>query len=175
MPGPVFLRGDSVTLHPIGPDDAPFLARVVNHPDVRAGIAQTEPTSVTDEREWIERIGDHTPDGFRLLVCAEEEPVGTIGSLEAAPHWGTVQIGYAFAPDHWNHGYATDAVRQVVAYAADELRYEKITARVFETNPASARVLEKSGFDEEGILRRHVTVDGERVDLRLFAYHAGEQ
>lgn len=175
MPGPVFLRGDAVTVHPIEPDDAPFLAELVDHPEVRTGTAQTTPTSVADEREWIETLDEHNPDGFNFLVCADSEPVGTVGSLEVAQHWGTVQIGYAIHPEHWNQGYATAAVDLVVDYAVDELRFEKVTARVFETNPASARVLEKAGFLEEGVLREHVLVDGDRVDLRLFCTLADER
>lgn len=175
MPGPVFLRGDAVTLHPIEPADAPFLAELVNHPEVRAGTAQTAPMSVADEREWIETLDEHNPDGFNFLVCADGDPVGTVGSLDVAQEWGTAQLGYAIHPEHWSQGYATAAVDLVVDYAIDELRFEKVTARVFETNPASARVLEKVGFVEEGVLREHVLVDGDRVDLRLFCVLAAER
>ena len=45
----------------------------------------------------------------------------------------------------------------------------KITAHVFADNPASARVLEKCGFQQEGFLRKHFLKDGQFLDARLFA------
>jgi ribosomal-protein-alanine N-acetyltransferase len=36
-------------------------------------------------------------------------------------------------------------------------------------NPASARVLEKCGFVQEGLLRKHFPKDGNLIDARLFA------
>ena len=45
----------------------------------------------------------------------------------------------------------------------------KITAHVFTFNPASARVLEKCGFREEGLLRKHFLKDRKFIDVKLFA------
>jgi len=45
----------------------------------------------------------------------------------------------------------------------------KITAHVFSHNAASARVLEKCGFQEEGFLRKRFLKDGQFIDARLFA------
>jgi ribosomal-protein-alanine N-acetyltransferase len=45
----------------------------------------------------------------------------------------------------------------------------RIYASVFEWNTASARVLEKCGYEFEGRLRKAVTKDGETIDQLLFA------
>jgi RimJ/RimL family protein N-acetyltransferase len=45
----------------------------------------------------------------------------------------------------------------------------KITAHVFTLNPASARVLEKCGFVQEGLLRKHFFKDGQFIDTWMFA------
>jgi RimJ/RimL family protein N-acetyltransferase len=45
----------------------------------------------------------------------------------------------------------------------------KITAHVFAFNTASARVLEKCGFVQEGHLRNHHQKDGNLIDARLYA------
>ncbi len=51
----------------------------------------------------------------------------------------------------------------------EEFGLVKITAHVFPHNLASARVLEKSGFQQEGFLRKHFLKDGNFLDARLFA------
>lgn len=175
MPGPVYRRGETVTLHPIEPADAPFLADVYNDPEVRRGTGRSRPMSVAAEREWIETIDERNSEGVNLLVCGDGDPVGTVSVSEIVQSWGTGEVGYLIDPAVWGRGYATDAVREVVDLAFDELRLARLTARVYETNPASARVLEKVGFTEEGRLRRHVLVDGDRVDARLFGLLADER
>jgi len=63
----------------------------------------------------------------------------------------------------------TTVVQRVCQHAYDEFGLVKITAHVFTMNPASARVLEKCGFVQEGLLRKHFLKDGNLIDARLFA------
>jgi RimJ/RimL family protein N-acetyltransferase len=172
MTNPVFLGGESVTLHPVEEDDAEFLQRLVNDPDIRRGIGTTEPTSLAAEREYVESVGDG--EGTQFLVRADGERVGTIGLHDVIATHGNGEVGYFFAPDAWGNGYATDATRTVVEYAFDERRLHKVYARTFAFNDASARVLEKVGFEHEGTHRDQVFVDGEYVDVYRFGLLAGE-
>jgi RimJ/RimL family protein N-acetyltransferase len=171
MPGSVFLRGETVTLHPIEAEDAAYLAALLNDPEVRQGIVHSHPMSEGDEREWIENVDETSPT---LLICVDGDPVGNVGLDAVVERWGKGEIGYLIEPDAWNQGYATDAVGTFVRYLFDELRFEKLVARVFETNPASARVLEKVGFEHEGTSRGHAFLDGERVDLESYGLLAAE-
>ena len=77
MPGPVFARGDAVELRTIEPEDAEFLQEVINDPRVRAGLASYEPINGPAERDWVESLDED--DGLSLLVCADGDPVGTVG------------------------------------------------------------------------------------------------
>ena len=63
----------------------------------------------------------------------------------------------------------TDAVQGVCQHAFEEFGLVKIIAHVFSHNPASARVLERCGFVQEGLLRKHFLKDGRFIDARLFA------
>lgn len=174
MPGPVFLRGESVELRTIEPEDAEFLAAVLNDPRVREGIGADHPYPVSSEREWIESLDEHNPEGVNLLVCTDGDPIGVLGVEDVVPRWGTGEVGYMLEPGAWNEGYATDAVRTVAAYVFDELRFERLAADVYETNEASARVLEKVGFQQEGTQRSHAFADGKRVDLHRYGLLAEE-
>jgi ribosomal-protein-alanine N-acetyltransferase len=68
----------------------------------------------------------------------------------------------------------TAVVQRVCRHAFEELGLVKITAHVFSDNQASARVLEKCGFRQEGFLRKHYLKDGRLIDARLFALFAPE-
>ena len=63
----------------------------------------------------------------------------------------------------------TAVVQRVCQHAFAEFGLVKITAHVFTHNPASARVLEKCGFVQEGLLRKQFVKDGKFIDVKLFA------
>lgn len=57
-----------------------------------------------------------------------------------------VEIGYALAPEMWGNGFASEAVRMVVDTIFALTPAMRILANSRANNPASRRVLEKSGF-----------------------------
>jgi RimJ/RimL family protein N-acetyltransferase len=77
-------------------------------------------------------------------------------------------IGYWLARPFWGRGIMTDVVKHVCQHAFKDLGLVKITAHVFVHNPASARVLQKCGFQQEGLLLKHFLKDEEYIDCRLF-------
>jgi ribosomal-protein-alanine N-acetyltransferase len=79
------------------------------------------------------------------------------------------EVGYWLAKPFWGRGIMTAVVQRVCQHAFEEFGVAKLTAHVFPHNPASARVLEKCGFQQEGFLRKHFLKDGKFIDARLFA------
>jgi ribosomal-protein-alanine N-acetyltransferase len=78
-------------------------------------------------------------------------------------------LGYGIDREHGGLGYATQAVQLAVAFAFEELELHRVQAAVVPENRASARVLGKAGFLEEGLARRYLFLDGQWKDHRLFA------
>ena len=63
----------------------------------------------------------------------------------------------------------TDVIRTACDFAIAQWKLVRITAHVFDFNVASARVLEKNGFEYEGLLRKHHFKDGKFIDAKLYA------
>jgi RimJ/RimL family protein N-acetyltransferase len=89
------------------------------------------------------------------------------------PMRGVIEVGYWLFPHARGRGIATRAVRAVAreAFASGLWRIE---AHVRIGNDASERVLERAGFTREGIKRRLLRHDGERVDATGFSLLADE-
>lgn len=105
---------------------------------------------------WAIRTGDDTLIGG----C------GFDGFQVGKSHQG--EVGYWLAKPFWGRGIMTAVVQRVCQHAFQEFGLVKIIAHVFSHNPASARVLEKCSFQEEGFLRKHCLKDGKFIDARLF-------
>lgn len=65
----------------------------------------------------------------------------------------------------------TEALRVVIDFAFRQLGQHRIQAEVFPENTASLRVLDKLGFQEEGLLRQHLYHQGTKEfnDVKLLA------
>jgi RimJ/RimL family protein N-acetyltransferase len=100
-----------------------------------------------DVRRWIARsIWRGTP-GFRLAVCLPDETlVGTVGvGGEHIP-----SCAFFLDPSHAGKGYATEAMRALLADAIPRFCLTVIEADHFADNPASGGVLSKLGFEKIG-------------------------
>lgn len=74
-------------------------------------------------------------------------------------------IGYVLSDKFWGNGYVPEATKRVLEYAFDELDLNIISVYHFPFNERSKRVIEKSGFKFEGVLRLASTLpNGEIVD-----------
>jgi len=80
------------------------------------------------------------------------------------------EIGYWLLPEGRGRGVATEAVRLVVEWAFTELGLVRVQGVVDVANGASQRVLERAGFEREGIMRSFkLRGDGTRADNVLFS------
>lgn len=135
----------------------------MNDPEVWKAIGNATPYNQNQEQEFFENVVS-TDEGVHLLVVTEETPIGTIGLEQIDQRAGVAEIGYWIIPEQWDNGFGTEATELMVQYAFDQLRLHKVTARVFDFNHASQRLLETIGFSEEGIQREQVFINGEYHD-----------
>ncbi|GAA4233117.1 GNAT family protein [Actinomadura meridiana] len=77
-------------------------------------------------------------------------------------------VGYWVARAHSGRGVASEALRQVLDVAFDDLGLHRVEAFTRVDNHASQRVLERNGFTAVGTSRRHIHVDGRWHDERFF-------
>ena len=84
--------------------------------------------------------------GHRLVVERDTSTVVGGAGFFGPPREGEVEIGYGIVPSRQRRGYATEAVQAMVADAFRLGSVLTVTANVDLDNPASIRVLEKSGM-----------------------------
>lgn len=81
----------------------------------------------------------HTGALLGLMILADTS------ACDAAP---TLRLGYLFGQFAWGKGYATELVSGLIARLSAKHWRGQILAGVTSANPASSRVLLKTGFDE---------------------------
>lgn len=110
--------------------------------------------------------------GFLLVETVQEHrPVGFVRyTLIHFPDSDLPypEIGFGVEPASRGNGYAQEAVRLLVEYLFDGYPVERVAAFTDVENLASQRVLEKMGFQREGVLRRATFRDGRWCDLAIY-------
>jgi len=125
-------------------------------------------------QEWLEIVEKATKQQGQRVHWAirnkEEFLIGGCGfdNLQIGTSH-RAEIGYWLAKPFWGRGIMTAVVRRLCEFGFAEFGLVKIEAHVFADNAASAKVLEKCGFTQEGYLRKHYFKDGGFIDSRLFA------
>ncbi|MFJ5788472.1 GNAT family N-acetyltransferase [Lysinibacillus sp. NPDC093197] len=96
--------------------------------------------------------------------------VGIIEAMDFNQKVNMVTIGYYLAEDYWNKGIATESVQSIIKFLFDEADINRIQAEVMPMNDASKKVLIKSGFIKEGLLRQASSWSGKGIiDLEIYS------
>ena len=165
------LRDSDLLLRPYRPGDRDALIRLADNPEVSRGLADRFPCPYRpeDADAWIELTStEERPLNF--AVFWRDSFIGGAGLIPLTDtHHGTAEFGYWLGQPYWGRGLATRAAALLIAYAWAELPFIRLQAEVFAWNLASMRVLEKNGFEREGVLRRHITKRGQVFDAVIYA------
>lgn len=81
----------------------------------------------------------------------------------------TATLGYWIGQPHARQGYMTSAVRLTVEFAFHHLGLHRVEASCLPHNRASVGLLQKCGFEREGLARGYLKIAGEWRDHLLFA------
>lgn len=176
---PQWASSPRIDLRPAQPADAPLLRHWRDEPSVRrhqplgdvtlgqlrADLAQQSAADLRRGRgqkyQWVILVGDQ-PAGWITLVIANWEH-------------GLAEIGYALSTPFQRRGLMAPALRQLLAELFATTPLARIEARCSVENLASQRVLERTGFQREGLLRGYFVLGGQRVDNFLYAVLRGDR
>ena len=97
------------------------------------------------------------PDFYNWAIVLKEngpEPIGNISVVGIDNKVDAAIMGYCMSRAHWRKGIMAEALTAVIAFLFDEVGFNRVEADHDPNNPASGRVMEKSGMHHEGILRQ---------------------
>lgn len=141
-------------------DDKEGLKEVCNTVD-RKYLSDRLPYPYTDESAiwWINMIAENEgKTGVWRVIYVDGRLVGSV-SVEKKEdvYKKDGEIGYMLLTEYWSKGIITEAAKQICRIAFEKLDVIRITGVYFEPNIGSKHVLEKAGFEHEGIKKNAVT------------------
>jgi RimJ/RimL family protein N-acetyltransferase len=152
------------------PDDLESLVANASHADVSRGLRDRFPYPYTgaDGRAWLARAVDESERAWAIDLDGL-----AVGGVSLHPgsdvHRHSAELGYWLGRRYWGRGIMTAAIARFAPVAMAEFALYRLFATVYANNPASMRVLEKAGFEREGVQKSAIVKRGELLDLFVYA------
>ena len=165
---------DELHLSEIRREDAPLYVEYFKDPDIYANTLRIpSPYTLKDAEEFFQRVNEVTekfghPVNFAIR-SVKGELLGGMGFIHFDPTIHKVEIGYWLGRPHRGKGIMTRAVKAFCDHAHKRFGFLRFTAGIFVGNKNSVKVVERAGFQFEGVHRKVYLKDGRYIDCQMYA------
>lgn len=152
------LEGNRICLRaPTLGDAEAIFEEYATDPEVTRYLTWTARKGLGDVAEFLHDLLERNRSGkeFNWAISRLDED-RLIGMISARITGHRVELGYVLGRSHWNQGFMSEAVTTITEWMLSEPEFYRVSAVCDTENAGSARVLEKSGFEREGILRSYM-------------------
>lgn len=171
-------RTERLVLRPFRYGDESDVLAYRSRPDVvrympPEPLQQAEATAfISDRLEATKIAADH--DRMSLAVERDGRVIGDVLIRAGQLSDRQAEVGWALNPGYHGRGLATEAGRELLAFAFADLGMHRVWAQLDPRNEASARVCERLGMRLEAHLRQNIWFKGEWADTAIYAILAAE-
>ncbi|WP_406686374.1 GNAT family N-acetyltransferase [Rossellomorea vietnamensis] len=169
---PVF-ETERLVLRQIAMEDVGFLYELYTSLDVLRYFGMSPIESKDVAISMVENYEKHLESGgpMRWAIVEKEsnKMIGTCGFHGISKAYKRCEIGYDLHPGHWGKGIMGEALSPLLHYLFSEKGMIRIGAVIVPYNKASARVVEKLGFKQEGLLREYILQDDQAFDAYMYS------
>ena len=162
-------------LRPLREADLEAYFAICSDPEVMRTWGTKPHASLEDTRQLLAFLDESYRLGLSARWGVEEKAtgrlVGDVGFWRFVKERFRAEVGAKLARDCWSRGYMTEALVAVVGFGLEAMGLHSVEANVDPGNPGAIRLVEKAGFEREGLLREH-SYDwetGRFVDTALFS------
>jgi ribosomal-protein-alanine N-acetyltransferase len=167
----VVLRGPTLSLRYLVPDDAHALFELARDPEVTRFFSWGPYTDESEPREFIEHLTREREAGRRLELGIarndDDTPIGLTGFSDFSRRDRRATVGTWLGREHWGSGANNESKALVLSLGFKHLGLHRITALASPDNRRSLRALERIGFWTEGTLRDYHIHEGVPRDVAI--------
>ena len=139
------LKTRRLALRPLTDADHDEMIQLLMDRRIKDGYMLPDYATEEDAEPMFQRLKTLSQkDEFVLAGIFDEAGLAGFANRVSVEN-GCIELGYVIAPDRWNRGYCTEAVRALID-ALFEQGFDEVAAGAFEHNLASMRVMEKAGM-----------------------------
>ncbi len=171
------LETERMILRPLTMDDAEATYAYARDPVSSEFMPWEVPRSMADTIAYLETIPKNYAAreriNFAMTLKSDGKFIGSCGFHNISPEHHKIMMGYLLIPSAWGNGYMTEAVREMIRFAFEEMGMHRVAATCDYENIRSANVMERCGMNLEGVFRDHEVRRGKFVSTKTYAIIKG--
>lgn len=153
--------------------DAPGYFAIFSNPDVTKYYDLETFTELAQAEDLLRRAQagyeEHKRIRWIIVPKGEDAMIGSIGFHSWDKGDFKAEIGYELRRERWGQGVIAEVMPFVLAYGFQHLQLNRVEAQFHPLNSGSRRVLEKAGFQREGLLRDYAFMKGQFLDVEVYS------
>jgi RimJ/RimL family protein N-acetyltransferase len=155
------------------PSDASFIQKAASRREISdTMISISHPYPHGEAERYIVRQKEEREAGHAFTFVIEQKPEEFCGLIELRAidriHLQG-ELSFWLKVEAWGKGYMSEAVNAMIQFGFEGLGLNRLYAFHMLRNPATGRILQKNGFQQEGLLRQRVIKWSKFEDVALWA------
>ena len=154
-----------IRIRAITEEDTDKIIKWRNDPSVNQYFIYRKPFTRESHLNWL-----HNKvlkgEAAQFIIMKDDESIGTVYLRDIDHENKKCEFGIFIGEDsNCGKGYGRLSSKLIIDYAFNILKLNKVFLRVFSTNMRAIKCYEKIGFQQEGLFREDVIIDGKPFDL----------
>ncbi len=159
-----------VSLRPLTEADTDKLISLADNPSIAKDMCTLpSPFAKEDASKLIERSKGDQEVVLGVVENETGQLTGVIMLRDFEPCHEQAELSIWIGQDYWGKSYGSSAIIEMTRFGFDQKNLNRIYAYCMVRNVASQRILEKSGYSREGLLRERVIICGVYEDVYIYA------
>ncbi len=136
-----------------------------NSADVKKYMYSDHDISVEEHIKWLDSL-KNSEKNLAFVVFIDNNPIGIVSIVNINKTHKTSDWGfYIYDTSLRGKGIGTSVLEKLINYAFNSLNIDKLNCEAIITNIQVHKLYQKVGFKEEGIKRKNIIKNGERMDV----------
>lgn len=168
------IQTERLLLRPITISDANDMFEYTSLDDSNKYLSWNAHTDIEQTINFIKEVElkyqtSKTEYSWGIELVTEKKLIGVVKLFEISHNNKRAEVSYILNPKFQGKGYVNEAINAVIDLAFSKLAFTRIQARCSNDNVASEKVMQKSGMNFEGLLKKYWILKGEYKDVVLYA------
>jgi len=172
------IEGKQINLRKLKRSDALSICQNANDRLIAKYTRLPYPYKLDDAYNFIKKTHQNLnkKKSFELGIELKEnkEIIGVISLMKVDYDNKNAEIGYWLGKKYWGRKIMKEAIKLLLNFGFKKLNLIRIYAKIMHPNISSAKLLEKSGFQYEGRMRKTITKDGKWMDNLIYSILSSE-
>ena len=159
-------------LEPVLRSDQPFVFKGLSDPGVITyyGVSFDSLEATAAQMDFYENlVKEETGAAWKIVDPQLKEPLGVLAGYLYQPQHEKMEIGFWLLPASQGKGIMKSVLPVFLQQLQRLFKLHRIEATVETENKPSCRLLEKAGFEKEGLLRDYEIKNGKRISLFVYS------